>query len=131
MYNDYVIWVILVFSVAGNILSVIRTKKKVELNQEEYTVLLHSLENILGDYMHILEPHIDILKTQYDTDPKSQTASIDAYNTKVDELLSKHAKLVIREHISDDLRRIATKYFSDKGIVLHILLQLKSQNNEE
>lgn len=126
----YLILVVFAPIVIGGIITIFRKKPSV-LNQEEYMVLQHTLKTILTDYTTLLNPQLKKLAAKYDTDPKSKTASIDAYNTEVNDLLSKHTKIIIKDFLSEDLRRIVTKYFSENGIVLHILLQLKNQNELE
>jgi len=129
MINEYYYLIIFIFIIAC-ILYFIRKFYKfkyAQFNESEITVLMFVLGNIINNYKNtFLEQKYSQLMKKYDLEKNSSTNSKKLFNEEYEQILKDSAKEIITVYFSDDLRRVAFKYFTLDSLLLHIISSLRS-----
>lgn len=104
----------------------ILSRYRLIFKEEEYVVATKHLEMIINCYKTtMLEPKIAALQQNHDLDKTSQVNSIKAFAETHNKLISQCAGEILKKHVNRNSRKILAKYFSEDGLILFVITNLK------
>lgn len=104
----------------------IMARSRLIFKEEEYIVATKHLELMINCYKtSVLDPKIAILQRNHDLDKNSQVNSIKSFEELHNKLISQCAGEILKKHVNKNSRKILAKYFSEDGLILFVITNLK------